>query len=236
MFKKFIAPALASSLLIFTACGSHNKKKVNTKVAETYPSPITQEVLDKMTANWPLASTSAIKFLTTRYGLPTSVTDEMVTWSKTGQFKRSVVYKDEITHQFPREHLDILQQTIDYRVPTDKVGQLFRFDGSLIIDRTKGELSARNERQEMNVLALNLADKIVRGEVSVEEARRDYGKNAEAFAAGSEGPIMTQFFFESQGNTSDPDTMMQSQEEIQINPRSKRFRSRDIEETIKYQQ
>jgi hypothetical protein len=236
MLKIIFAPALVSALLILAACSSHNKKKIDAKVSEVFPPPVTQEVLDKTTANWPLASTVAIRSLTTKYGLPTSVTDEMVVWTNSGPFKRSVIYKEEVTHQFPKEHSDILQQTIDYRVPKEKIAQLFQFDGSLIVDRTKGELSARNERQEMNILSLNLADRIIRGEVNVEEARREYGRNAEAFAAGSEGPIMTQFFFKAQGNTSDPDMMMQSQEDLQGHPRAKRFNSKSVEKAIEDQE
>ena len=148
-----------------------------------------QKDVDALVETWPLSSKSAIKELTKKYGLPQSLTQEMVIWEKTGPFKRSIVYKEEIIHQFPLQHSDILQQTIDYRVPQDKVSELSKFDGSLLIDRTKGELTSRNNKEEMNILAFNLADKIIRGEMTVEKARREYSKNADALAAGTTNPM-----------------------------------------------
>jgi hypothetical protein len=106
----------------------------------------------------------------------------------------------------------VIQQTIDYKVPVDKISQLAKFNGSLIVDRTKGELSSRSEKEEMNFLAFNLADKIIRGDLSVEEARREYTKSAEEFVMGSTNPMLSEFVFRPQTNTADPDRMMQSQE------------------------
>jgi hypothetical protein len=197
--------------------------------------PVSQEGLSKVTENWPQSSKTAIQTLTSKYGLPSAVTDEMVVWNNTSPFKRSVVYREEVTHQFPMEHSDVLLQTVDYKIPQDKVAHLSKFDGSLIIDRTKGELSARNEREEMNILSLNLADQIVRGEMSVEEARREYSRNAESFSAGTSSQMVSSLNFKSEGNTGDPDAVMQSQESKQ--PLSKKkFESETVEEVIEEQE
>lgn len=197
-----------------TAC-SHKKddrKKDEAMKSAAVSTEVTQEKVDKVTESWPQSSRSAIKDLTGKYGLPDAVTEEMVVWRDTEPFKRSIVYREEITHRFPIEHSDVLAQTIDYRVPLDKTEALNKFDGSLLIDRTKGELTARNHRQEMNFLAFNLADKIVRGEMTVEEARREYSKNAEQLMSGTTNKMLSSLNFRTQGNTSDPDTMMQSME------------------------
>jgi uncharacterized protein YcfL len=233
MLKKWLAPAFITTLLIVTGCSSHKSEKKE-KVAEaSVPAPVTQASLSRLTETWPQSSKAAIASLTAKYGLPTSVTEEMVIWSNTVPFKRSVVYKEEVTHQFPMQHSDILLQTVDYRVPKDKVAQLSKFDGSLIIDRTKGELSARNEKEEMNILALNLADKIVRGQLSAEQARREYSKDADAFAAGTSSQLITGLNFKTVGNTSDPDTMMQSQEAK--GSKSKAFESNTVDKVIEDQ-
>jgi hypothetical protein len=57
-------------------------------------------------------------------------------------------WRDEDPHKFPQPHNDVLQQTIDYRVPVDKYADLVRFDGSAVAERTKGErrLGARARR------------------------------------------------------------------------------------------
>ncbi len=232
-FFKFVTPIALSAALLVTACSHHKKeKKTESMGTSAYAMPVTQENLDRMVEAWPESSKAAIQSLTAKYGLPVSATEEMVVWNNTSPFKRSIVYKEEVNHQFPIQHSDILLQTIDYRVPMDKVSQLFRFDGSLIIDRTKGELSARNDKEEMNILAFNLADRIVRGEMTVEQARREYSKNAEAFAAGSSGPLLTGLTFQTEGNTSDPDSMMQSQESSDRPVIKKTFESEKVEEVM----
>lgn len=227
--KNIFTMVLASSLLVVTACSSHHKEK---KEAEPQVSaingPVTQEALTASIESWPESSKSAVNTLTSKYGLPNAVTDETVVWNNTAPFKRSIVYKEEVTHSFPMQHKDVLMQTVDYRVPLDKVASLSKFDGSLIVDRTKGELSARNEKEEMNILALNLSDKIIRGELTVEQARREYSKNAESFQAGVTDPMVSTLNFKTEGNTSDPDTMMQSQESAPT--QMKTYESKEVEE------
>jgi hypothetical protein len=215
MFKRILAPAVMSSILLVTAC-SHRKDEKKKEMSDTsaYSMPVTQEGLDKVTESWPAPSKTAIKSLTEKYGLPAAVTDDMVVWNNTEPFKRSIVYREEVNQMFPMQHSDVLQQTVDYRVPLDRVDDLSRFDGSIMVDRTKGELSTRNDRQEMNILSLNLADKIIKGEMTVEEARREYSKDAESFAAGTSSPIVSGLLFKPESGTGDPDTMIQSQESM----------------------
>lgn len=231
MIKKWLAPAFFTTMLIVTGCSSRKDDKKDVTAETSVPAPVTQANVSKMTENWPQTSKAAIAALTAKYGLPTSMTEEMVVWSNTSPFKRSIVFKEEVTHQFPMQHSDVLLQTIDYRVPQDKVALLSKFDGSIIIDRTKGELSARNEKEELNILSLNLADKIVRGELSAEQARREYSKNADAFAAGTSSQLLTGLNFRTEGNTSDPDTMMQSQEE-RNSSKSKTFKADTVDQVI----
>ncbi|MEX2153654.1 MAG: hypothetical protein WD825_09970 [Gemmatimonadaceae bacterium] len=56
-------------------------------------------------------------------------------------------------HSFPKPHTDLLEQFIDYRVPVDKYDELAAYDGSVIVERTKGEISARCDKEAMNFLA-----------------------------------------------------------------------------------
>lgn len=218
MNHKMLVPVLSAGILLLSACSSY-KGKENKKVEEEATAakvmPVTMEGVATITESWPEASKAAVNAMNAKYGLPASVSEDMIVWNNTAPFKRTIVYKEEINHLFPMQHKDILQQVVDYRVPLDKITALNKFDGSLIVDRTKGELASRNEKEEMNILALNLADKIVKGEMTVEKARREYSKNAEAFAAGTTSPMISSLNFTTSGNTSDPDTMMQSQTEEQ---------------------
>ena len=232
MKNRFLVPAVMSAFLLLTAC-SHKKdeKKQSIDPVASYSMPVSQEGLDQMTATWPEPSRAAITSLNSKYGLPSAVTEDMVVWNNTSPFKRTIVFKEEVNHSFPVQHSDVLVQTVNYRVPLDKVAALAKFDGSLLIDRTKGELSARNDKEEINILSLNLADKIVRGEMTVEQARREYSKNVEAFAAGTSSQLISGLAFKTEGNTQDPDTMMQSQEAGQPKIR-KKIETEEVQEVI----
>jgi hypothetical protein len=59
---------------------------------------------------------------------------------------------------------------LDYRVPTDAFTPLAEFDGSVIAERTAGEVSARCHDEGANNLALNLMHDIVSAARSVEDA------------------------------------------------------------------
>src|SRR5215216_4333282 len=88
-----------------------------------------------------------------RYGQPDEATDSMLIWHNNGPWKQTIVYREEVPHSFPKPHTDILEQFIDYRVPPEKFDDLAMFDGSVIVERTKGEISARCDKEEMNYLA-----------------------------------------------------------------------------------
>lgn len=92
------------------------------------------------------------------------------------------------------------------RVPTDKYDELAAYDGSVIVERTKGEISARCDKEAMNFLALSLANEIVTGSRSVQSARDEYGRQAMAFMNGQPAPHTTGLHFPvSRGGTADPD-------------------------------
>lgn len=201
------------SVIVFGSCSHQKNVAKSDEKRLSLTSPLSQKDVDEVTATWPLASKAAIIRLTEKYGVPNSVTPNMVIWYNTLPFKQSVVYREQLTHHFPLEHFDVLQQTINYKVPLGKVVALTKFDGSMVIDKTKGELSARNDVEELNILAFNLADKIVKDLMTVEQARREYRKRSQDFLTGTTSPILTSLDFKLEKDTNDPDVMMQAQEE-----------------------
>ncbi len=48
-----------------------------------------------------------------------------------------------VVHHWPTPHTDFLTQYIDYRVPPEKAHLIAMFDGSILVDRTRGEVAAR---------------------------------------------------------------------------------------------
>ncbi len=79
---------------------------------------------------------------------------------------------------------------MDYKAPRDKYNDLASFDGSVIVERTKGEISARCDKEEMNFLALNLANDVATERKTVEEARAYYAKAAMDFMQGKMDPYV----------------------------------------------
>ena len=233
--NKILVPLLTTGILLLSAC-SHKSNKDEKKQEEESKSakvtPVTQEGITSMTKSWPEASRAAVNAMISKYGMPASAADEMIVWENTAPFKRSIVYKEQVNHMFPVQHSDVLQQVVNYRVPLDKVAALAKFDGSLMVDRTKGELSSRNEKEEMNILALNLADEIIKGNMTVEQARREYSKSAEAFASGTSNKRITSLNIKNQDNTQDPDTMMQSQSEQQQPTFKRTIQTEEVQEVI----
>ncbi len=70
----------------------------------------------------------------------------MLMWRNNGPWKWTRISRETIPHSFPMPHPDLLEQAIDYRVPVDMFDDLARYDGSVIAERTKGELSARCDK------------------------------------------------------------------------------------------
>jgi hypothetical protein len=138
----------------------------------------------KMTAesaiqNWKAMPKEVAQKMIQKYGQPQEVTSERLIWHNNGPWKLTELVNEELDHRFPMPHKDMLRQVINYRVPVDKFDDLAKYDGSVIVERTKGEIAARCDKEEANFLALNLANDIARGDKTVDQARKFY---AEAIA------------------------------------------------------
>jgi hypothetical protein len=96
-------------------------------------------------------------------------------------WKRTIVYSDEIPHDFPQPHTDVIENYINYSVPPEMFSEPAKFVGSVIVERTRGEVSSRCDMEAANILALNLMNDIVTGKLSVEEARDKYCEVTSAF-------------------------------------------------------
>ncbi len=154
---------------------------------------------------WPEASRKAADMMSAKHGPPTEVTDSYLIWGKTGPWKRTIISKEETPHEFPGPHTDVMEQFIDYKVPIDAFSKLAEYDGSVIAERTKGELSARCDMEGANFLALNLADEIINRKISVDEARSKYTEQIMLMKQGKPAPYTEKLLFTPGMNTRDPD-------------------------------
>lgn len=157
-------------------------------------------------SSWPEASQKAAEYMMEKYGEPAHVTDRELVWYDTGPWKKTVIYDEATTHNFPMEHPDVMQQWIEMDVPADMFDELANYDGSVVVNRTEGQISARCDKEGANFLAINLAHDIVEGNKTVEEARQFYADTIKAVMDG-EAPEYTQgFIFEpTSEDISDPD-------------------------------
>ncbi|HEX2204505.1 MAG TPA: hypothetical protein VHG91_14435 [Longimicrobium sp.] len=155
---------------------------------------------------WAPASRTAAMEMEAKYGPPDEVTPTMLVWHDNGPWKRTVISRTETPHSFPMPHPDVMEQVIDYRVPPEMFDELAMYDGSVIAERTRGELSARCDKEGANFLALNLAHEIATGKRTVADARRMYAEQIMAMKAGRPAPYTERLLFQPMpGASMDPD-------------------------------
>ncbi len=156
-------------------------------------------------STWPEASRMAVDEITGKYGKPDAVTTDELTWMNKGVWKKICITKMESKHSFPIEHTDMMQTTISYKVPEDKMDELGKFDGSVTFDRTQGTMSARCDKEGNNFLALNLANDIIMGTKNVKQARMAYGDIVKEKMNGGNPAYMMGLTFEINPAAADPD-------------------------------
>lgn len=165
--------------------------------------------------NWPEESREAAQLVIDRYGDPDEITETMLTWHRPGPWKRIVASRAFYPHNFPAPHIDSVESFIDYHVPVEKFSELAAFDGSVVAERTAGEVSARCHDEQANFLALNLMHDIVRGAKSVQEARDYYAKEFADYRRKKPTPYMEKLrFTPADGRAADPDVRLLSDEDL----------------------
>lgn len=167
-------------------------------------------------ADWPEESREATQIVIDKYGEPDEVTESQLTWHKRESWKRIVATKAFYQHDFPAPHQDSIETVIDYRVPPGKFSAIAAFDGSVVVERTAGEVSARCHDEEANNLALNLMHDIVTDTKSVEEARSYYAKEFADYRRKKPTPYMEKLrFTPGDRSAADPDVRLLSDEELE---------------------
>jgi len=163
--------------------------------------------VQKNLVGWPKLSVAVAADLITRYGMPRESGAERLVWYDNGPWKRTVLHREQIPHNFPYPHADILEQTVNYRVPLDKIAALVRYDGSLVVDRTRGELTVHCNDERMNTLTLNIANDIVTGDRTLEQALAYHAQVVRGVQIGEPEtyPYQLRFKPSRAAETADPD-------------------------------
>lgn len=165
-----------------------------------------EQYINQILYSWKEKPREVAMEIISKYGLPQEALLTRLIWYKNGPWKRTVIYRKTVPHYFPTPHEDMLEQFINYKVPVHLFDNIAGYDGSVYLDRTRGEASAKCDKEEMNFLALNLVHDIVQGERSLEDARLFYAKTAKAYIENDvTSPYIEGLLFPKQTNTADPD-------------------------------
>ncbi len=156
--------------------------------------------IDKNMQGWPEKTKEVAAVTIASYGPPQSVGPELLAWGKSGPWKRILLHREEVQHKFPMPHKDVLQQFVNFEVPSDKFDELAKYDGSVVAERTVGELSARCDKEEANFLAINLAADVAEGRKSVDQARDYYANAIKGMLAGKMDPYLKGLRIQTQGS------------------------------------
>ena len=176
---------------------------------------INLENANKIIEEWPATSKMAAENTINFYGPPNEATPSRLIWYNNGPWKRTIAFRDEVPHDFPEPHTDVLEQFIDYHVPADKVGLVAQLEGSIVIDRTKGEVSVHCDNEGANTLSLNMMHEIVTGKRTPEEARAFIAKEIVEYVLGRPAPYAEKFQFNlPKGEQWDTDITIVQDEEL----------------------
>ena len=159
----------------------------------------------RIVADWPAGPHTLGEQLLDHYGAPNEATPTKLWWYRQGPWARMELTADEIVHDFPAPHTDFFTQYVDYPINTDAVSELVKFDGSVLIDRTAGQIGARCDHEAFNTLTINLAVEIMQGKRTVDDARHLYAETTAAFAMGRDAPYAEALLFTPPSKTADPD-------------------------------
>ena len=138
---------------------------------------------------WPSAPKKMAQDMLAQYGSPNEATATLLIWHDSGAWKRTIVTSDETAHDFPTPHTDFISQTINYDVPVEKLAELAEYDGSLIIYRTAGQVTASCDNEAANYLAVNLMHEIIQGRMTAEQARKELGEQQAAWLMNRPAPL-----------------------------------------------
>lgn len=156
-------------------------------------------------SGWPKASQEAARTIIEKYGNPDEATATMLVWYNNGPWAKTIIFKEEFPHDFPMPHTDVMQQWVSLKVPEGKVDNLFEYDGSVVVERTPGMVSARCDEEGANFLALNLAYDIINGKRTVNDARDYYTRAIKEMGTGKTDPYMTKLNFSRMPDAADRD-------------------------------
>lgn len=142
-------------------------------------------------ADWPENARALAARLIHDHGVPDQISAAELAWSDQPPWKRIVVYRDAESTERPNN----LQESVSYEVPLSRWRALNAFDRGVAYEPVRRELVSRSDREEANILALNLADEVVQGKRAPSDAAAFYDRTLELSYSGKSSPYMSKLMF-----------------------------------------
>lgn len=146
------------------------------------------EKAESVIASWPDLSRRTAEMMIEEHGKPNKIENDRMVWHGLYRGRKTVVYRSN-----PE---GVIEQTVNYRVPDKKVGELELLDKRLKIDRGASELTAVSDSLRTDFLLLNLAHEVASGFRSLEAAQAFRDREQKLAMAGKESRYREGLLFE----------------------------------------
>lgn len=166
------------------------------RTAPDFGPPSRGRIAHQVISAWPETSRAAAALAIVRYGPPDAIAQDALGWTRAGPWLRVVVVNASAgagTRSAPE-----LEETVAYRFPASKRDALARFGRGVTVADDGAALSSKSGDENLNFLALNLADEIARGARDPADARRTYDRIATLAVAGKSSPYTRGLLFPAQ--------------------------------------
>ena len=160
--------------------------------------------IDDRMRGWHHESRETALVIAERAGLPDEMTPTRLTWFDVGPWKALVVHACPALHQWPTPHVDVVEGVIDQHAPPD-LDELVAFHGGLSYHRTRGEMSVCCASEATNMCALNLAQDLMEGRMTLHKARVSFAQRFANAGTDLTDPYLSRLLFGRQVRTADPD-------------------------------
>ena len=155
------------------------------------PAPDLAGEASRGIAGWPDKARALASALIREHGAPDEITPAQLTWRGRGPWNTIAVYRDAESAERPNN----LLQSVAYEVAPRRWRALSAFDRGVAYEPVRRELTARSDREETNLLSLNLADEVIQGRRTAADASAFYDKTVEMSYAGRSSPYMSRLMF-----------------------------------------
>jgi hypothetical protein len=140
---------------------------------------------EKVAAGWADNGRLAALALIEKYGPPDEVHSAHLVWTNRGPWRTTVVRDLPPPYAGAKTaELGVVEQTVEYPLRPDQADVLAAFGRTLKANTLTGEITARSDNENINFLRVNLADEMLNGRLTVDQAREAYERILALESAG----------------------------------------------------